>query len=161
MLNRVPRTIWRKPLHFIAFGFGSGAMPIMPGTFGTLMAIPFYLLIQDLPLSLYILLVSALTIFGIWLCDVVSKEIDEHDPPGMVWDEIAGYGITMIGAPKGWLWVVLGFILFRIFDIWKPGLIGTIDKKVSGGLGIMLDDVVAALCACLVLHLIARALALS
>lgn len=156
MMNIAPRAIWQRPLYFIAFGFGSGAMPYMPGTFGTLMAIPLYLFIQDLPIILYASIVIAATLFGIWMCDVLSKELEEQDPPGMVWDEIAGYGITMIGAPKGWFWIGLGFILFRIFDIWKPGPIGLIDRKVHGGLGIMLDDVVAALCSCLILQLMAR-----
>lgn len=156
MLNIAPRTIWQRPLYFIAFGFGSGAMPYMPGTFGTLMAIPFYLLIQNLPVITYSLIMILITLFGIWICDILSKELKEQDPPGMVWDEIAGYGITMIGAPKGWFWIWLGFILFRIFDIWKPGPIGIIDRKLHGGLGIMLDDVVAAICSCLVLQLMAR-----
>lgn len=155
-MNIVPRSVWQNPWHFVAFGFGSGAMPYMPGTFGTLMAIPFYLLIQDLPFYLYTLIVVAATLFGIWLCDAASKDIGEHDHPGMVWDEIAGYGITMIGAPKGWFWIVAGFVLFRIFDIWKPGPIGVIDRKVAGGLGIMLDDIAAAICAGAVLQILAR-----
>lgn len=155
-INIVPRSVWQKPLHFIAFGFGSGAMPIMPGTFGTLIAIPFYLAIQNLSLWTYGLIVLMATLFGIWMCDVVSKEIGVHDHSGMVWDEIAGYGITMFAAPKGWFWIWLGFLLFRIFDIVKPGPIRTIDEKVSGGLGIMLDDIVAALCAAIVLQLIAH-----
>ena len=156
MINIAPRTIWQKPLYFIAFGFGSGAMPYMPGTFGTLMAIPFYLLIQNLPLMVYLSIVILITLSGIWMCDVLSREMGEQDPPGMVWDEIAGYGITMAGAPKGWFWVSLGFVLFRLFDIWKPGPIGWIDRKMHGGLGIMLDDVVAAICSCLILQLVAR-----
>ncbi|CAM4456570.1 MAG: Phosphatidylglycerophosphatase A [Legionellaceae bacterium] len=148
-----PRSIWQKPLHFIAFGFGSGAMPYMPGTFGTLMAIPFYLMLQKLPFYGYLSIVTFATLFGIWMCDKVSKELNESDPPGMVWDEIAGFGITMIGAPHSGYSILIGFILFRFFDILKPGPIGWIDRNVKGGLGIMLDDIVAGICACICLHL--------
>ena len=154
-MNIAPQSLWRRPLQFVGFGFGSGAMPYAPGTFGTLMAIPLYLLIQNTSLLIYSIIVISAVLFGIWMCDVLAKEMGEQDPPGMVWDEIAGYGLTMLGAPKGWLWVGLGFLLFRIFDIWKPGPIGLIDRKLHGGLGIMLDDVAAAIPAWIILQIAA------
>jgi phosphatidylglycerophosphatase A len=154
-INIAPRSLWQNPWHFIAFGFGSGAMPYMPGTFGTLITIPLYLLIQDYSLLTYSAIVILATLFGVLLCGIASKELGVHDHPGMVWDEVAGYGITMIGVPKGWLWIWLGFILFRLFDIWKPGPIGYIDRHVHGGLGIMLDDVCAAIPAWLILQALA------
>jgi len=109
----IPDSVWQKPTHFIAFGFGSGAMPFAPGTFGTLIAIPFYLVLSKLPASLYVAAVILITLGSIWLCDKVSKEINVHDHPGMCLDEIVGYLVTMCFAPHGWLWILLGFGLFR------------------------------------------------
>jgi phosphatidylglycerophosphatase A len=98
--------------------------------------------------------VAVMAILGIWICQASSRDLGVHDHPGIVWDEIVGYLITMATAPAGWLWVVLGFVLFRFFDILKPWPISWADKRVHGGLGIMLDDVLAAVYAWLVLHLI-------
>jgi len=151
----VPDAIWQNPLYFIAFGFGSGALPFAPGTWGTLMAIPFYLVLQSLPLGIYTIVTVAVIIGSIWLCDKITREIKVHDHPGMCLDEIVGFLVTMIDAPYGFKWIVIGFLLFRLFDIWKPQPIRYIDEKVGGGLGIILDDVVAGIFACAVLHLLA------
>lgn len=150
----LPLSVWQNPLHFIAFGFGSGAMPFAPGTFGTLMAVPFYLVLSLLPPSIYLFLVVLITLASMWLCEVVSKEIHVHDHPGMCLDEIVGYLITMCYAPTGWPWMVLGFILFRIFDIWKPWPINYVDQNVGGGIGIILDDVLAGFASLIVLQII-------
>ena len=148
-------SIWKNPVHVLAFGLGSGLAPKAPGTFGTLAAIPFFLIFQPLPLWNYLLILSVSTVLGIWLCDRTSKDLGVHDHPGIVWDEFVGYWITMIAAPKGWEWVVLGFVLFRVFDVWKPWPISWLDKKVHGGLGIMIDDIVAGVFAFAGLQLIA------
>ena len=150
----VPSSVWKNPLHFIAFGFGSGAAPIMPGTFGTLMAIPFYLLLRELPIGIYLLLTLVVAIFAIWLSDKFSKEIKVHDHPGMNIDEFVGYFVTMIAAPHTWIAVWLGFVLFRIFDIWKPFPISWLDNNVHGGFGMIIDDVAAGLVALVILQLI-------
>ncbi len=150
----VPRSVWEKPSHFIAFGFGSGAVPFAPGTFGTLMAIPFYLLMRPLSLSMYLFLVILITIASMWLCDKVSKEIKVHDHSGMCLDEIVGFLVTMIGAPHGVIWILLGFALFRLFDIWKPWPIRYLDEQVKGGVGVILDDVVAGIFSFIVLQLL-------
>lgn len=149
--NNVPGTVWRNPWHFLAFGCGSGAMPVAPGTFGTLFAIPVYLLMEGLSWPVYLAIVIGLYVFGVWLCERVSNDIGEHDHSGIVWDELVGYLLTMIAAPAGWMWVMIGFVLFRIFDIWKPWPINWADQKVTGGQGIMLDDVIAAIYAALVM----------
>ena len=149
-----PASVWQKPTHFIAFGFGSGALPYAPGTFGTLMAIPFYLAFQTLPTSAYFWIVVAITIGSMWLCDRVSKEIGVHDHQGMCLDEIVGYLVTMIHAPHGFLWIVTGFILFRIFDIWKPWPIQLVDDKVHGGIGIILDDVLAGIYSFIIIQIL-------
>ena len=148
------KTIFSSPIHFLAFGFGSGLSPFAPGTAGTLAVIPIYLLLQTLDIIPYILIICAVCLIGIYLCGESSKKLGVHDHGGIVWDEFAGYLITMIAAPKGWVWVGLGFILFRIFDIWKPWPINIVDKKIKGGLGIMLDDIIAGLFALGVLQII-------
>jgi phosphatidylglycerophosphatase A len=84
----------------------------------------------------------------------VSKEIHVHDHPGMCIDEVVGYLVTMFGAPHGFRWIVLGFIAFRIFDIWKPWPIHIIDQKVKGGFGMILDDILAGIYSILVLHIL-------
>jgi phosphatidylglycerophosphatase A len=151
----VPAAIWQKPSYFIAFGFGSGAMPFAPGTFGTLMAIPFYLAMQSLPSLLYLGLTLIIIISSIWLTQKVTQEIGVHDHQGMCLDEIVGYLVTMYHAPKGWPWILVGFLLFRLFDIWKPWPIRTIDARLSGGMGIILDDVLAGVYSCIIIQLIA------
>lgn len=152
----VPVSVWRNPLHFIAFGFGAGAIPFAPGTFGTLVAIPFYLLFSLLPLSAYIVLVVLIMFASMWLCDRVSREINIHDHQGMCLDEIVGYLVTMIAAPHGWIWIMLGFALFRLFDIWKPWPIAYIDEHVDGGVGMILDDVLAGIYSLIILQLLHR-----
>jgi len=154
----IPKSMWTNPLHFIAFGFGSGAMPVAPGTFGTLVGIPFYLAMQSLPPLHYFLITVAAILISIWICHKVSRDIGVHDHPGMSLDEIIGFLVTMFLAPHGWLWIGLGFLLFRLFDIWKPWPIGYIDDKVSGGLGVILDDVIAGIVSCIILQFIARVL---
>lgn len=154
----IPNSIWTNPLHFIAFGFGAGAFPIAPGTVGTLFAIPFYLVLQPLDPYYYLIFVLFFIVISSWICDRVSKTIGVHDHPGMCLDEFAGYFVTMIAAPKGFLWVALGFIFFRLFDIWKPGIIKMLDRKIQGGVGIVLDDVLAGLFAFTGLQIIVLAL---
>jgi len=146
--------VWRNPIHFFAFGFGSGLAPFAPGTFGTLVAIPIYLLMSSLPLMTYIALTVVLFVMGVWLCQVTAKDMGVHDHGGIVWDEIVGYLITMIAVPSGWMWVILGFVLFRLFDITKPWPIRQVDRQMGGGLGIMFDDVLAAFYAWLLIQLL-------
>lgn len=145
--------ILRDPVHWLAFGFGSGCMPWAPGTFGTLAAIPVYLLLADTPLWLYISIILLLFLIGIWLCGKTTEKLGVHDHSGIVWDEIVGYLVTMMAAPPGWYSIITGFVLFRLFDIIKPWPISIADKKVSGGFGIMLDDVIAGVFAFTILQL--------
>ena len=157
-----PPSVWRNPIHFAAFGFGAGAIKIAPGTCGTLVAIPLYILLQDLPLLMYISITAVLFLLGMWLCQVTTRDLGVHDHEGIVWDEIVGYLITMTAAPlesaASWLWIVLGFALFRLFDIWKPWPINLLDQHVKGGFGVMIDDVMAGIYAWLVIQAIAASL---
>lgn len=153
--NHLPRGVrLSNPLHLFAVGFGAGAAPYAPGTVGTLVAIPIYLLMQLTPMPIYMLILAALIFIGFWLCDVTDKAIGVHDHPSIVWDEIVGYLLTMWAVPANFMWILLGFILFRLFDIWKPTPICWINDNVGGGIGVVVDDLMAAIYAAIVLHLI-------
>ena len=158
-MNKLPhdvsKKIWQDPACFMAFGFGSGLMPYAPGTWGTLAAIPIYLLLALTPFYVYCSVVLACFFLGIVICNKTSKILGVHDYGGIVWDEIVGFLLTMTLAPTGLVWILIGFILFRIFDIWKPYPINVVDKQVHGGLGIMLDDVLAAIPAWVILQSLA------
>lgn len=150
----LPPRMLRHPVHCLSLGFGLGASPWAPGTFGTLLGIPCYLLLQGLPLAGYLAAVLLLFLVGVWLCDVTARALGVHDHPAIVFDEVVGYLVAMIAAPGGWVWLVAGFLLFRLFDIWKPWPIRWFDRRVHGGFGIMFDDVVAGLYALGVLQAI-------
>ena len=148
------KSVTTNPVYWLAVGFGSGLAPKAPGTAGTLVAIPLYLLMIDLVLWQYLAIVMFVTVAGVWICGVAARKMGVHDHPSIVWDEIAGYLITMIAAPLGWFWIVLGFGLFRFFDIVKPWPIRIIDRKVKGGMGIMFDDVLAGIFALVVMQIL-------
>ena len=144
-----PRSIWRDPVHFLAFGFGAGAVPKAPGIAGTVVAVVLYIPLAELSLPLYSLFLVTGFILGIWLCGRIAAEIGVHDHGGIVWDEFVGYWLTMFMAPAGWVWILAGFVFFRLFDILKPWPVKWVDSRVKGGLGIMLDDVIAGIIAAL------------
>lgn len=169
-MNRIsvrplPSVIFRDPVHLLAFGFGSGLAPKAPGTFGTLAAVPLYLALMWLPFPVYLASVAVLFGVGVWLCGESAHRLGTHDHPGIVFDEFVGYLITlapvtpyalgsMTPAPQ-WFWIVVGFGVFRFFDIAKPAFIRKADTGVRGGLGIMLDDALAGLCGAATLVLMA------
>lgn len=155
MNTPTPRQVFTNPDHFFAFGFGSGLAPKAPGTFGTLAAIPIFLIIQDLPWLLYLSWLIVTFALGVFWCDRSSKQLGVHDHGGIVWDEFVGFWATMFMAPAGWAWVLLGFVLFRVFDVLKPWPISWLDKKVHGGFGIMVDDLLAGIYAGISLQVIA------
>ena len=152
MANWVPASVWKNPIHFLAFGLGSGAAPVAPGTAGTLAAMLIYWLLPPMPPCQFAMGVLIAGLFGIWLCGRTSRDLGVHDHGGIVWDEFVGYWITLFMAPPGWIWPLVGFVLFRVFDIAKPWPIKWADERVEGGLGIMLDDVIAGILACLCLQ---------
>jgi phosphatidylglycerophosphatase A len=141
--DKVSPRLLRHPLGFLGFGFGSGLVPVAPGTAGTLAAVPLYLLLKDLPLAGYLAVVALLFLAGLPVCAHAARQLGVHDHPAIVWDEIVGYLVTMISAPPGLVWIVAGFMLFRFFDILKPWPIRWCDSRVHGGFGIMLDDLLA------------------
>ena len=117
------------------------------------MAIPLYLLMQPLPLMHYALLCLAMMLAGVWICAYSARKLGVHDHPGIVFDEIAGFILTMFAVPCGWGWLLAGFVLFRLFDALKPWPISWLDRHVGGGTGIMLDDVAAGMAALALLQL--------
>jgi phosphatidylglycerophosphatase A len=141
-----------NPIHLLATGFGTGLAPRAPGTAGTLAAVPLYLALGGLSLPLYLVACAALFAAGVWICGRAAADLGVHDHPGIVFDEMIGYLLTMTAAPSGVAWMVLGFVVFRFFDILKPWPIGALDRQVRGGFGIMLDDLVAAMMALAVLQ---------
>jgi len=143
----------RNPRHLLSLGFGSGLAPVAPGTFGTLVAVPLYLLLAQLSLPWYLLAVVIAFGVGVYLCQYTSDALGVHDHGGIVWDEFVGFWITMIAVPLAWQWILLGFVLFRVFDIVKPWPVKVADVKMKGGFGIMLDDVLAGLYALACMHL--------
>lgn len=143
MTPLAPRLL-REPVHFLALGFGAGLVPKAPGTAGTLVGVVLDPLLRTLGLELRILVVALMFAAGIWLCGESARRLGTHDHGGIVWDEIVGYLALMLVLPAGWPWALAGFVVFRFFDIVKPWPIRQLDHGVGGGLGIMLDDVMAA-----------------
>lgn len=151
------RQVFSDPVHFLAFGFGSGLAPVAPGTAGTVVGVVADLLLRTAGVewSLRLLIAIAVSVLGIWICGASARKLGEHDHPGIVWDEIAGVMLVLAATPGGWRGVLIGFVLFRMFDILKPWPIREIDRRVAGGIGIMLDDILAALFAIAVMMLLA------
>ncbi|MBU3003229.1 phosphatidylglycerophosphatase A family protein [Paraglaciecola arctica] len=143
-----------NPVHFLALGFGSGLAAKMPGTFGTLAALPLVVLLSHYAsFSIYLGVTILVSVAGIWICGKAADDMKVHDDSSIVWDEVAGMLITMIAVPLSWQTLAIGFVLFRFFDILKPWPISYLDKHVHGGFGIMIDDVLAGVFALCVLHI--------
>jgi phosphatidylglycerophosphatase A len=142
----------RRWQHFLALGFGAGLAPKAPGTVGTLVAIPFIVAFASLGVIWYGLFLTVGTLLGIYVCGKAAKDVGEHDHGAIVWDEIIGFALTMLLVPLSVQTLLAGFLLFRFFDIVKPWPIRWFDKKVHGGLGIMLDDLLAAVPCWLILQ---------
>ena len=135
------------PSIFLGLGFGSGLLLRASGTFGTMAALPIYWLINYLPFITYLMIVFITFIVGIWICHKAADWLEEDDPSSIVWDEITGYLVAMVVAPSNWQWMLIGFVLFRLFDVFKPWPICYVDRRLHGGLGIMFDDVIAGVLA--------------
>ncbi len=145
--------MFKDPILLLALGFGSGLAPKAPGTAGSVVGVLLYLPVAQLSLPVYGLIVAVLFILGIGICQHGAKKLGVHDAPAIVFDEIVGIFVTLMGTPTEWIWLLLGFALFRFFDILKPWPIAWLDKNVRGGFGIMLDDLVAGLFALALLQL--------
>ena len=132
------------PVHFFALGFGTGLAKKAPGTVGTLAGFPLFWLITPLPLPGQLAVIAALFTIGIYFCDKTGKALGIYDHGGIVWDEIVAMMLVLTVTPNQWQWWLAAFLLFRLFDIWKPVPIRQCDAKIKGGFGVMLDDLLAA-----------------
>ena len=152
----LPPGFLKNPVHLLAFGFGSGAMARAPGTWGSLAAIPLWYTFSWLPGVAYWAVVAVAFLVGIWLCGRTAHDLKVHDHGGIVWDEFVGMWIVLGLFPGHLVGVLLAFILFRLFDVLKPWPINWLDDRLPGGLGIMVDDVVAGFMAMLAILAIDR-----
>jgi phosphatidylglycerophosphatase A len=144
--------VYRHPAHFIAFGGGIGLIPFAPGTFGTLLAIPLFHLLQPLLAPwIFLLVIVALFWLGVWACAVAGRALGAADHGGMVWDEVVAFLLVLFFVPAGGYWLAFAFVVFRFFDIFKPPPIRYYDRTLKNGFGVMWDDLIAAAYALLVL----------
>ena len=138
---------------WIATGFGSGFAPRAPGTVGSAVAlIPWWFVLRHVSWMPYLAVVAIAFAIGVWACHVAGRRIGVDDHRALVWDEFVGQWIALLLAPAGWPWMLAGFALFRLFDVWKPWPVRAADRAVHGGFGVMLDDVLAGLYALLALQ---------
>ncbi|MBB3227489.1 phosphatidylglycerophosphatase A [Luteibacter sp. Sphag1AF] len=149
------RRLLATPAGWIACGFGSGLTPKAQGTFGSLAAIAPWLLLRDLSLVAWLVVIVLGFALGVWVCDIAGRALGVADHRSVVWDEFIGQWIALLPALVApWWAVVAGFALFRLFDVWKPWPIGWVDRRVKGGMGVMIDDVLAGIFAALVLAIL-------
>ena len=156
------RALLATPAGWLACGFGSGLAPVAQGTSGSLAALLPWLLLRELPLPIYLAVLLVGFGVGVWACNVASRVLGVADHRSLVWDEFIGQWIALLPLlvpallpPSGFAWwmVPAGFVLFRLFDVWKPWPIRWLDRRVKGGMGVMIDDVVAGAFAAIVLAL--------
>jgi phosphatidylglycerophosphatase A len=147
------RVVLTHPAGWIASGLGVGLSPRAPGTVGSLAALlPWWFFLRHLSLPWYLASLILAFIIGIWAANWVIAKTRIEDPSVVVWDEFVGLWIALLLAPNGWPWMLGGFVLFRVFDIWKPWPVRWADRKLHGGVGAMLDDVLAGVYAFLLIQ---------
>ena len=148
------RALLAHPAGWIASGFGSGLAPVASGTVGSAVALIPWLALRMLDWPLYLVVILAAFALGVWASGVVIARLGVEDPGVVVWDEFVGQWIALVPlvvAPRAWPWVIAAFVLFRVFDVWKPWPASWADRSVKGGFGAMLDDAFAGGYAALVL----------
>jgi len=150
------RALLATPAGWLACGFGSGLAPVAQGTSGSLVALLPWLLLRELPLPIYLAVLLIGFGAGVWACNVASRALGVADHRSLVWDEFIGQWVALLPLlvlPAPWWAIAFGFVLFRLFDVWKPWPISWLDRRVKGGMGVMIDDVVAGVFAAAVLAL--------
>ncbi len=138
----------------LATGFGLGLLPYSPGTFGTLLGIPIFYFLEPKGPFAYMLITITVTVVGCIVAEIANHLFKEVDCQKIVIDEVAGYMVTMVWLPRTWQAIAAGFILFRIFDITKPGPIRYLERKIKGGIGVVADDILAGIFANIILQII-------
>ena len=137
--------LWKYPIHFVAYGFGTGLMPFAPGTFGSLVGVVFFWFLAPLHAGAYAGTVACLFTAGVYICGQTARDRGAVDPGFIVYDEIVGFLVVMYLMPKEWRWIAAGFIAYRIFDIWKPFPIHAAEKELPLGTAIIADDFMAGM----------------
>ena len=155
--RRPAAALLRDPACALALGFGTGLAPRAPGTCGALLGLPLAAALAPLPVAMAVLVLGVLSALGVWCCARAGQRLGVADHPAIVWDEVVGQALALLAVPFGWWQYLLGFALFRLFDILKPWPVGAIDRQVGGGLGVMLDDLAAGVLAGVALQLITLA----
>ena len=153
------RAVLSHPAGWIASGFGSGFSPVASGTVGSAVALIPWFALRELNLASYLLALAAAFALGVWASGIVIRRLGVEDPGVVVWDEFVGQWIALLPlvvAPRGWPWIGAAFVLFRVFDVWKPWPASWADRHVKGGFGAMLDDAFAGAYAALVLAVAMR-----
>lgn len=135
----------QNPAHFFGLGFGSGLALKAPGTFGTLIGLPLFWLVSVYAFPTQLIIITVLFLIGIYFCDITGKSLGVSDHGSIVWDEIVAMMLVLTFTPNQWQWWLAAFLLFRLFDIWKPYPIRQCDAKIKGGFGVMFDDLLAAI----------------
>lgn len=153
------RAILAHPAGWLASGFGAGLSPVAPGTVGSAVALLPWLWLRELPPAAYFGIVVAVFALGVWVSQMLVAKMQAEDPGWIVIDEFVGQWLALAFAPPGWIWLLAGFLLFRLFDVWKPWPVSWADRNVGGGFGVMLDDALAGLLAGIVLAASVRAVA--
>ena len=150
--------LWKYPVHALAYGFGLGSIPLAPGTFGSLLGVVLFWFVASLGAAYYAGLVALLSLAGIFICGQTARDMGAVDPGFIVYDEIVGFLVAMHMIRTDWRWIVTGFVVFRVFDMWKPYPIHYAEEELGLGLAIMADDIIAGIYTLGVLHLARLAL---
>jgi phosphatidylglycerophosphatase A len=148
--------VFSHPAHIVAFGFGAGLAPFAPGTFGTLLGWAIAWALPTESPGILLIVAGGLFLVGVWACEITGRHLGVADHPAMVWDEVVAFLIVLAFVPRAYFWQLGAFVAFRFFDILKPPPIRYLERRHGGGLGVMFDDIVAALYALLVLALVKR-----
>jgi len=146
--------VWKDPVHWLAYGFGTGLSPFAPGTFGSLVGVALFWFMASMPAIPYAIVVAVMFVAGIFICGQTAHDVGAVDPGFIVYDEVVGFLVAMYLLPTEWRWVVGGFVVYRVFDIWKPFPIHWVEDKLGLGSGIMTDDVISGIYTFIVLHVV-------
>lgn len=145
--------LWKYPVHFLAHGLGTGWVPVAPGTVGSLVGVALFWLMAPLPPLRYAAITVILGVAGVFICGQTARDLGAHDPGSIVWDEMVGFLVAMYLLPRDWRWILAGFVIYRLFDIWKPFPIRVVERELGVGTGIIADDIVAGIYTVVILHL--------
>jgi phosphatidylglycerophosphatase A len=146
--------IWKYPAHWLAYGFGTGLVPFAPGTFGSLVGVALFGFMASMSPVPYAIVVVVMFFAGIFICGQTARDVDAIDPGFIVYDEVVGFLVAMYLLPADWRWIAGGFVVYRVFDIWKPFPIHWVEDKLGLGIGIMTDDVIAGIYTFIVLYIV-------